>query len=98
MAKKKRRKFKAEYKAEVVDILNRGEKSLSQLCRDLDLVPSVVGNWRKALNVAKGTGSATSSVMQESTEIAELRRELRQVKMERDFLKKTAAFFARESS
>jgi transposase len=40
-----RRKFKREYKAEVVKLVKESGKTLSEVCRDLDLVPSVVSSW-----------------------------------------------------
>jgi transposase len=95
MERQKRRRFTPEYKAEVVKLVETSGKSIELLARELGLSESGVREWVKRAGIdEKGdpTGPLTSD---ERAEVTRLRRELRTVIMERDFLRKAAAFFAR---
>ena len=95
MAKRKRRQFTAEQKAEAVRLVKQ-VGNLSQVARDLDLHPNVLRNWVKQADVDAGRGPKNALTTAEKKEVQRLKRELKRVRMERDFLKKAAAFFARE--
>ena len=98
MAERRRRTFTAEQKAEAVRLVRESGKSLYQVARNLDLSESALRRWVKQSQVdaeANPNGALTSA---EREELRRLRRENRQLSMERDFLKKAAAFFAKESS
>lgn len=93
---RKRRRFTPEFKAEAVrPVLEQG-KSIHSTAKALDLVPSVLAVWVRQAKADKGqlAGVATSD---EKQELARLRKEVRELKMERDILKKAAAFFAKET-
>jgi len=93
-----RRTFSREYKlAAVKKIIEQG-MSYAQVARDLGVRDSMIRNWKKALE-KDGTldGKITSSNSVED-ELKRLREENRQLKMERDILKKATAFFAKESN
>jgi transposase len=95
--KRARRKFTAEYKAEVVRLVRDGAKSIGQVSRELDLTESAVRHWvsQSAIDaVGGGTGALTTA---ERAELVALRREARTLRMEREILKKAAAFFAKEN-
>lgn len=97
-SKKVRRSFSDEYKAEVVEMIRLGDQSVAQVCRNLDLSDSMVRRWIRDTEVKKpsdGNGSAEES---DADELRRLRREVKQLKMEREILKKAAAFFAKEST
>lgn len=97
MEKRARRKFTAEYKAEVVRLVRDGGKSIGQVSRELDLTESAVRHWvsQSAIDaVGGGTGALTTA---ERAELVALRREARTLRMEREILKKAAAFFAKEN-
>lgn len=94
---RKRRKFTPEFKADVVKLVEESGKSIAQVCRELDLVESSVGNWVKQAKIDAGKGPAGALTTEEKQELARLRREVRELRMERDLLKKATAFFARES-
>ena len=98
MERRKRRSFTPEFRAEAVRLVREGSKSLPQVAKDLDLTESALRNW---VNGAKG-GEAKSPTetltAAEREELVRLRKENRQLQMERDFLKKAAAFFAKEGS
>jgi transposase len=95
--KRARRKFTTEYKAEVVRLVRDGGKSIGQVSRELDLTESAVRHWvsQSAIDaVGGGTGALTTA---ERAELVALRREARTLRMEREILKKAAAFFAKEN-
>lgn len=97
MKKRARRKFTAEYKAEVVRLVRDGGKTVGQVARDLDLTETAVRHWVKQAGIDAGGGGAGALTTSERTELVALRREARQLRMEREILKKAAAFFAKES-
>jgi transposase len=95
MERRKRRKFTPEYKAEVVKLVQTSGKSIGQLSSELELTETAVRAWvkRAAIDEKKDANGPLTS--DERAEVTRLRRELRTVTMERDFLRKAAAFFAR---
>src|SRR5512139_2964531 len=95
---KPRRMFTPEYKAEVVQLVLAGGKSIGQVARDLDLTESAGRTWvHKARAMVRPPGSAGLNSDQ-GEELKRLRQEVRQLRLERDILKKATAFFVRESS
>ena len=95
MPKRKRRKFSAEQKADAVRMI-RDVGSIAQVARDLDLTETSLRNWVRQADIDQGKGPKDALTTAEKEEIRRLRREVRTLKMERDFLKKAAAFFAKE--
>jgi transposase len=95
---RKRRGFSDEYKAEVVKLVKEGEKGIAQVCRDLDLTQSAVRRWVAQSDAAAGHGASGALTRDEQEELRRLRREVQQLRMEREILKKATAFFAKESS
>ncbi len=97
MARRKRRQFSPDFKAEAVRLVEAGDRPLSVVARDLDLDPKSLRQWqaeRQAEANPSPTGPLTSA---EREELVRLRRDNRRLQMERDILKKAAAFFAREN-
>jgi transposase len=98
MSPKPRQNFTAEQKAEAVKIVRESGKSANQVANEMGLTASALRNWIKQAEIdhqRDPQGSLTSS---ERQQFNELRRELKRVQMERDFLKKAAASFAKDSS
>ena len=93
-----RRKFTDEFKASAVRLVVEEGKAVSAVARDLDLVESSLWNWVKQAKANRGTGPAGATTSSEKEELARLRREVRILRMEREILKKAAAFFAKEST
>ncbi len=94
----KRRTFSRDYKlAAVKKVVEKG-LSVAEVARDLGIRDTLIHNWKRAFE-ADGT-LASISPPSETTdnELRRLREENRQLKMERDILKKAAAFFAKENS
>jgi transposase len=97
MEKRGRRKFTKEYKAEVVRLIVDGGKTVGQVSRDLDLTESAVRQWVKQARIDAGQGAPGALTTAERAELVALRREAKQLRMEREILKKATAFFAKES-
>lgn len=94
--KRVRRSFTEEFKAGAVRLVLDEGKSISQVGRDLDVAQSVIGNWVKQAR-ADRTNGKTGLTTEERAELARLRREVKDLRQQRDILKKAAAFFAKES-
>lgn len=90
-----RRTFTDEYKADAVALVENSGKSVGQVAMDLDLTETALREWVKQARTARGGGPPLNS--DERNELKRLRDENRVLRMERDFLKKAAAFFAKES-
>ena len=93
MARKKR-EFSKEYKAKVVKIVKESGKTQAAICRDLDLTPSAVSDWVKQHDIDAGNGPAGALTTAERLELSQLRKEVRELRREKEFLGKAAAFFA----
>jgi transposase len=93
MAPRARRSFSAQFKAETVELTRSSWKTIGEVCRDLDLTETAVRRWvqQAEIDAGKRPGLMTA-------ELAELRRENRILREEREILKKAAAFFARETT
>ena len=94
--KRIRRSFTEEFKAGAVRLVLDEGKTVSQVGRDLDVSQSVVGNWVKQARADRSNGK-TGLTTEERGELVKLRREVRELRLQRDILKNAAAFFARES-
>lgn len=93
-----RRSFTAEFKADVVRMCQAGGESIVEVARRLDLTESAVRAWVEQAKVDEAGGTEERLTTDEREELAKLRRENKRLLMERDILKKAAAFFAKESS
>jgi transposase len=98
MERRKRRSFTPEFRAEAVRLVGEGSKSLPQVAKDLDLTESALRNWVREADGDKSKEPAGALSTAEREELVRLRKEVRHLEMERDFLKKAAAFFAKETS
>lgn len=97
MTKRKRRKFTDEFKRDTVRLIREGGKSVREVAHDLDLTESAVRLWLKQAEIDDGRGVAGALTTAEREELQRLRRENRQLQMEREILKKATAFFAKEN-
>jgi transposase len=96
----KRRQFTREFKLEAVRLVAKGN-SVSKVAGQLGIRPDMLRHWKQQVEgsvskkeVFPGHGNVASS----DQEVRRLRRELELVTQERDFLKKAAAYFAKEQS
>jgi transposase len=90
----KKRTFTPEYKAECVGLVRDGERSISAVARDLGLSESALRRWVVQSETDAGRGDEKALTTPERAELAQLRRENRQLRMEREILKKATAFSA----
>lgn len=95
--RRERRTFSEEYKQQVLELIRSGEKSVGQICRDLDLTETAVRRWIKQDRQANGAMTQNSLSETDQQELVRLRSENKRLKTERDILKKATAFFAKES-
>ena len=93
----KRRSFSAEYKAEAVGLVGESGKSIGMIARELGLGEPALRRWVRQAEVDAGRGAPGKLTSGEREELAQLRRENKRLRMEREILKKAPAFFARES-
>jgi transposase len=99
MAKKQphpRRSFTAEFKAEVVELIRQPGNTAGSVARDLNLTETAVRAWAKQADLDQGRRS-NGLTSEQLSEMAQLRKELREAREERDILKRAVAFFARET-
>jgi transposase-like protein len=97
MAKRQRRSFNPEFKAEAVRLCKVGDRSIKQVAKDLDLTETALRDWVKRADIDAGKGPPEALTTAEREELGRLRRELKRVTMEREILKAAATFFAKES-
>ncbi len=97
MTKRKRRKFTSEFKRDTVRFVREGGKSIAEVARDLDLTESAVRVWVKQAEIDEGRGKSGALTTAEREELQRLRRQCKQLEMEREILRKATAFFAREN-
>ncbi len=95
MERRKRRFFTPEYKAEVVGLVRSSGKGPGQVARELDLTETAVRAWVKQAEIDTRRDPQGPLTSEERAELTRHRRELKTVSMERDFLRKAAAFFAK---
>jgi transposase len=97
-----RRQFSREFKLEAVRLAKESGKPQAQVARELGIRPDMLRSWKRQAEGRAGfvvedvfPGHVQGS--SQDDEVRRLRREVDQLKQERDFLKKAAAYFAKES-
>jgi len=93
-----RRKYTREYKVQAVGMLERGEKTGQQIEEDLGIGKGLIYRWRAQL-AQEGSGAGIRAFpgngKPRDEELAALRKELKNVREERDILRKAVAIFSR---
>ncbi len=92
---KSRPPYPEEFRREAIELVRLNEKPLVQIARDLGVSDMTLRNWVKQADVDAGKRQGLTS--DEREELRALRRENRTLRMEREILKKAAAFFAKET-
>ena len=97
MTKKTRRRYSDEFKADAVSLVTEQGYSVSEAARRLGVDRSLLDRWcRKHRQQVSSTPEQQED--DRDSEIKKLREEVRKLQVEKDILKKAAAFFAKESS
>ena len=90
-----RRKYTTEFKQEAVELASQPGQTVTGVAQDLGIRPSLIHRWRRELT-EHGRQAFVGQGVARDEELMRLRRELAQVKKERDFLRDAAAYFAKE--
>jgi len=91
----KRRNYSPEFKEEAVKMVIETSRPIAQVAKELGVVEQTLGNWVTAYRRDHADDEPALSVP-ERARLREMERELREIKIENDFLKKAAAYFAKE--
>ena len=90
---RRRPTYSPEFRAEAVRVVRTSRESVSKIARDLGVSHGTLRQWVEATRPA----AAEPLTSDERSELRQLRREVRQLREERDILKKATAFFAKHS-
>ena len=96
MSKEKRRKYTKEFKEEAVKLVTEQGYSLAEAGRNLGLNANMLGRWKREIEGGVGDEASPGHAVSIQAELKRLRKENKQLKLEREILKKAAAFFAKE--
>ena len=94
MSRRNRRKFTDEFKAATVKLIRESGRSAGSVAKELDLTETAVRAWLKK---AEASGSADTLSPDERTELRRLRKEIQELRMEKEILRKATVFFAKEN-
>jgi transposase len=94
---RRRRSFTPDFKAEMVELCQRGDRSTGQVAKDFDLTETAVREWVKQAERGTGARSDGGLTTAERQELAELRRDNRRLREDVEILKRATAFFAKET-
>ena len=96
MSKRTKREYTTEFKERAVNLVISSEKSIAQIARDLGMKEGTLYTW---IDKAKSTNDQTPCKSNEQLfdELKRVKKELAEVKEQRDILKKATAYFAKES-
>ena len=93
MEKKKRRNYTKEFKEEAVRLITEEGYSYAEAGRNMGVNPNLLSRWKREFEGGEiDPGSAAAM----QAELKRLRKENKRLKLEREILKKAAAFFAKE--
>ena len=92
---KKHQKFTPEFREEIAKLVVDGQRSISEVAREYGLSDTTVGNWVRKYR-AEHAEDEPPLQLSERARLRELERENRELAMENAFLKKAAAYFAKE--
>ena len=92
-------RYTREFRQEAVKMVTEEKLSVTEAARRLSLAPSTLAYWVKAYKEGKlgDVGKGQKPLTKVEMELARAKKELAEVKMERDIFKKAAAYFAKES-
>ena len=89
-----RRKFSAQFKAEAVQLVMQSGRPVAEIARELQINDGTLGNWVNEWSRDNPEPEPELSPV-ERARVAEMEAEIRRLRMENEFLKKAAAFFAK---
>jgi len=96
MGAKKRSSYTKEFKEEALKLITEQGYSIAEAGRNLGIHANVLGRWKRSIHGVGEDGDAFGVRVSLQSELKRLRRENKRLKLEREILKKAAAFFAKE--
>jgi transposase len=93
---RRRREFTTEFKRDAVELVRTTGRPIAQVAKELGLYDSTLGNWVRQAQTDRGERAGLST--DERARLAELEQENAKLRMERDLLKRTVAFWVKEQS
>ena len=96
--KRTRKRYTAEFKAGPVRLVLDEGRAATAVAKSLGLKPNSVQKWVQQARIDRGQGRGDQLTNSEKEEFAKLRKENRELRMERELLKKATAFFAKENA
>jgi transposase len=94
--RRSRRQFTAEFKRDAVELVRTSGRPIAQIARELGIYDSTLGNWVRQDRIDRGEQDGLSS--DEQARLRALERDNARLRMERDLLKRTVAFWVKETS
>jgi transposase len=94
--RRNRRRFTVEFKRDAVELVRSSGRPIAEIARDLGIYDSTLGNWVRQNRIDRGEQDGLTS--DEQTRLRELEGENARLRMERDLLKRTVAFWVKEQS
>ena len=91
-----RRQFTAEFKRDAVNLVRTSGRPIAEIARELGIYDSTLGNWVRQDRIGRGEQDGLTS--DEQARLRALERENARLRMERDLLKRTVAFWVKEQS
>lgn len=98
MARRKRRKYTEEFRADAVRLVTSGAMTIAEVRDKFDLTETSLRGWVKHAEAQAGVSPIDALTTAERAELTELRTRVKRLTMERDILKKATAFFAKENA
>lgn len=92
---KPRRKYTAQFKRQAIEASQQPNTTIAQVARQLGIDPSLIYKWRAQLHDKQDLAFPGQGNPHDD-ELVQLRKEVAQLKKERDFLKLAAAYFAKQ--
>jgi transposase len=94
--RRSRRQFTAEFKRDAVDLVRTTGRPIAEIARELGIYDSTLGNWVRQDRIDRGEQDGLTR--DEQARLGALERENAKLRMERDLLKRTVAFWVKETS
>lgn len=89
-------KYSPEFREEAVQIALTSSKTVTEVARELDLNPETLRGWVKKHHMQQEPSADAELTVNERARLKELERRNRELEMENSFLKKAAAYFAKD--
>ena len=96
---RRRGRYPKEFRRDAASLVIDQHRTIADVARELDIVEQTLGNWVRAEQARQARDAAPGALDEnERTELRRLRKENSELKMEREILRKAAAYFAKETT